>query len=136
MKLGVKSFVPQSAQTCCMDKTSNNDFKLCQNCINSCYFSPQAGVFQGESLSPFLFTMYLNDINNYMKIDPDVGMSFYQFLLYYFFLLMTWYYSVTVEMVYRKVLIDYTVIVLIGDCKLIQTKQNVWSSIMEEKQVY
>ena len=30
------------------------------------YFSSCTGVFQGESLSPFLFSMYVNDLDNYL----------------------------------------------------------------------
>ena len=81
MQLGVKSCISKPTSACCINESNKNDFTLCNTCMNSCYFSPQAGVFQGESLSPFLFTMYLNDINNYMKSDPDVGMSIYQFFI-------------------------------------------------------
>ena len=39
----------------------------CANCNHdmnlSYYFSPHEGVFQGESVSPFLFPMYLNDFD-------------------------------------------------------------------------
>ena len=87
MKLCVKSTFLQnfaSPRTSCKSKTDSN----CSSCItnqgnfpNDFLFSTKAGVLQGESLSPFLFSMYLNDINNYMSIDPNVGISIYDFYL-------------------------------------------------------
>ena len=47
---------------------------------DSCFFSPQAGVFQGESLSPILFSLFLNDINDFMK-DQNIGLHIYQLYL-------------------------------------------------------
>ena len=48
---------------------------------NDIFFSPLAGVLQGESLSPFLFSMFLNDLQDFMKKDPNVGISIYQFFM-------------------------------------------------------
>ena len=45
------------------------------------FFYPHAGVFQGESLSPTLFSLFLNDINQYLQTDPNIGISIYQFYL-------------------------------------------------------
>ena len=83
IKLCVKSnFDNMKTNDCqCVDKnTKTSDFcTLCNfDDINTCFFSPKAGVCQGESLSPFLFSLFLNDINSYMREDPNVGLSFYQ----------------------------------------------------------
>ena len=53
--------------------------KLCikglhENAENrECFFSSIAGVYQGESLSPFLFAMFLNDLHENLKLKDDVG---------------------------------------------------------------
>ena len=72
MKLGMKSsFINYNNVCSCVDVTTMEN-ALCANCnhdVNiSHYFSPHAGVFQGESVSPFPFSMYLNDLNEYIKI--------------------------------------------------------------------
>ena len=41
---------------------------------NDYFFSSKAGVFQGESLSPFLFSMYINDLNSHLEAD-DIGIE-------------------------------------------------------------
>ena len=56
--------------TCCM--TCNTEV------FEPFFFSPHAGVFQGESLSPTLFSFFLNDINDFMKEDPSLGINIYQ----------------------------------------------------------
>ena len=57
----------------------------CQTCnshsLNSLFIHPHAGVLQGESLSPTLFSMFLNDINQTLQVDANVGISIYQFYL-------------------------------------------------------
>ena len=45
------------------------------------FFSPHAGVFQGESLSPTLFSFFLNDINDFMKEDPSLGIGIFHFYI-------------------------------------------------------
>ena len=85
IKLCVKStFCNMNTNICqCMKPTGVVDSSsFCTLCnideTNPCFFSPKAGVCQGESLSPFLFSLFINDINSYMKEDPRVGISFYQ----------------------------------------------------------
>ena len=41
--------------------------------IEDSFFSSIAGVYQGESLSPFLFSMSLNDLHEDLKSNDDVG---------------------------------------------------------------
>ena len=45
------------------------------------FFASVCGVFQGESLSPFLFSMYLNDLDDFLRDSDDVGVQIEQFLL-------------------------------------------------------
>ena len=51
------------------------------NTSNDYFFSPVAGVLQGESLSPFLFSMYLNDLQDFLKNDPYIGIHIYHFFM-------------------------------------------------------
>ena len=44
-----------------------NNIKSCV-CVNGCfsdYFMPTLGVRQGENISPFLFAIYLNDLDSF-----------------------------------------------------------------------
>ena len=86
MKLCVKSTFLQNSTTCTFCKSKHDE--ECIFCVsdeghipNDFLFSTKAGVLQGESLSPFLFSMYLNDINSYMSIDQNIGISIYDFYL-------------------------------------------------------
>ena len=47
----------------------------------TCFFASKAGVLQGESLSPFLFSMFLNDLNDYLKEGNDVGIKLSDWIL-------------------------------------------------------
>ena len=61
--------------------TTQSSCNRCASCNNEqndiCYFSPLAGVFQGESLSPVLFSFFVNDINEFMKDGHNIGISIY-----------------------------------------------------------
>lgn len=92
MKLCVKtSFESENAHSVCSCNKDNNFNLILQPCncfyentdqlISPCYFSSVAGVLQGESLSPFLFSMFLNDINEYLKNDPNVGITIFDFFM-------------------------------------------------------
>ena len=85
MKLCVKnSLSSASLQPClCSDKKENKSCCLTCNSqiLEPFFFYPHAGVFQGESLSPTLFSLFLNDINQYLQTDPNVGISIYQLYL-------------------------------------------------------
>ena len=85
MKLCVKnSLSSASLQPCvCSDKKQNRSCCLTCNSqiLEPFFFYPHAGVFQGESLSPTLFSLFLNDINQYLQTDPNIGISIYQFYL-------------------------------------------------------
>jgi len=45
------------------------------------YFTSYAGVFQGESLSPFLFSMFLNDLRSALEIGDESGVKLDTLLL-------------------------------------------------------
>ena len=45
------------------------------------FFCSKAGVFQGESLSPFLFSMFINDIGDYINSAHEVGVPLESCLL-------------------------------------------------------
>ena len=51
------------------------------NDLDDCFFASKAGVFQGESLSPFLFSMFLNDVNDALKTENDVGINLFEWIL-------------------------------------------------------
>ena len=81
---------------CVQNSLFENDIKKCDCILNikhsyciscnsdvfqSLLFTPFAGVFQGESLSPTIFSLFLNDINNCLQEDPLVGISVFQFYI-------------------------------------------------------
>ena len=45
--------------------------KVMTNEGTSNYFSGKAGVRQGENLSPFLFSTFLNDLDTYLRTNGD-----------------------------------------------------------------
>ena len=47
---------------------------------NECFFTLQQEFFQGESLSHFLFSMLLNDLNDNLKNLDDVGVKLDEWL--------------------------------------------------------
>ena len=62
-----------------LQMNEKHDFSDRPNISEDYLFSPAAGVFQGESLSPFLFSMYLNDLQNFMRNEPNICISISQF---------------------------------------------------------
>ena len=64
-----------------LQMNEKHDFSDTPNISEDDLFSPAAGVFQGESLSPFLFSMYLNDLQNFMRNEPNIGISIFQFFM-------------------------------------------------------
>ena len=70
----------------CVKKTfQKNEININENCFtqnenttgqsnNNYFFSSKAGVFQGESLSPFLFSMFINDLSSHLEAD-NIGIE-------------------------------------------------------------
>ncbi len=54
-----------------------NDVKSCVRHMNtlSDFFSCEVGLMQGEIMSPFLFSMFLNDIEIHLQNNLNVGNS-------------------------------------------------------------
>ena len=54
------------------------DIKSCisLNGSNSPFFASSSGVRQGENLSPVLFAIYLNDLEEFLLANPDLGVTF------------------------------------------------------------
>ena len=52
-----------------------SDIKSCVTVLgnNSPFFTSSSGVRQGENLSPLLFSIYLNDLDNYLAQNPHAG---------------------------------------------------------------
>ena len=75
MKMCVKNTLLSSNLMPC-DCTRNVINTFCLHCnsqtLGSCFFQPNAGVLQGESLSPTIFSFFLNDLNDYLKEDPSI----------------------------------------------------------------
>ena len=63
-------------------------------------FECYLGVRQGESLSPFLFSLYLNDIEDKFYLNAIEGIDIHHIKLFYFFMPTTLRYS-------QKILKDY-----------------------------
>lgn len=49
--------------------------KICINGFSSDLFTCNVGVRQGESLSPFLFSLYINDLEDYLLDKNITGLS-------------------------------------------------------------
>ena len=45
------------------------------------YFSCNVGVRQGENLSPFLFSIFLNDLETHLRTNGVAGISFFKILI-------------------------------------------------------
>ena len=68
IKLCVKTtFVNETRTSKDIDAQTNENFTN-QN-ENDYFFTSKVGVFQGESLSPFLFSMYINDLSEHLEAD-------------------------------------------------------------------
>ena len=54
-----------------------NDVKSCVSHLgeNSSHFASLAGVMQGENLSPVLFSLYLNDLSEYLLSNHQSGIT-------------------------------------------------------------
>ena len=54
-----------------------NNIKSCiqLNSQKSSFYTPNCGILQGESLSPLLFSFYLNDLNNYLSNSQNEGVT-------------------------------------------------------------
>ena len=59
-------------------KNMYNEIKSCVSHLgsNSPFFTSFAGVRQGENLSPVLFSLYLNDLEDFLTRDPSAGLEF------------------------------------------------------------
>ena len=77
IKLCIKNNVPQ----CSHQQQSENNINDNQDDEESYFFKSINGVCQGESLSPFLFSMFLNDIDSFLKSDAEVGLSVFQLFI-------------------------------------------------------
>lgn len=70
-------------------KNMYNDIKSCVSLMgeNSSFFASLAGVRQGENLSPVLFSLYLNDLSEYLLSNHQSGITVantYDNLVFYF----------------------------------------------------
>ena len=74
IKLTVKGYSRQLDE---INRTTSSDSLeenlYCSNLSFDTFFCSKAGVFQGESLSPFLFSMFINDIDDCINTANDVG---------------------------------------------------------------
>ena len=60
-------------------KNMYNEIKSCVSHLfgsNSPFFTSFAGVRQGENLSPVLFSLYLNELEDFLTRDPSAGLEF------------------------------------------------------------
>ena len=88
----MKMYVKDSVINNCYD--SNDGYFSCTSgvtnsrpIVNNChdsnddYFSCTSGVMQGDSVSPFLFSMFLNDLENDLSKCDQVGLKFKELIV-------------------------------------------------------
>ena len=73
-----------------IDKNMYHGIKSCVNCVSSNYFPSNTGVRQGENLSPFLFTIFFNDLETFLSQSQkhkgiELEGDLFAFLNYLFF---------------------------------------------------
>ena len=67
-----------------------NIYSNIKSCVNfngeqSQFFDCNNGLRQGENLSPILFSLFLNDAENFLSQNPQVGLNIYDQHIYSFF---------------------------------------------------
>ena len=65
-------------------KSIYSEVKLCVKNINtfSDFFNSDVGLLQGEVLSPFLFSLFINDIEMHLQQTPNASLSLEQLSIY------------------------------------------------------